>query len=280
MNEEICSTPKNRIYMLESTTGSQMNSFIIQTASGALIVIDGGYRQDASHLLNRLRNISGQEIPEIDGWFLSHAHHDHIEAFMEIMENHADELNIKKIYFNFPSEQYLTRWESYFAFAVREFYQILPLFADRAVIVSATDQYEIGGAVFDILYSPDPAFTNNTGNNSSLIMRMTLGEKTVLFTGDAGIEAGQKLLARMGTSLKSDICQMAHHGQNGVTLDFYKAVSPEACLWCTPEWLWNNDNGEGYNTHIWKTIEVRSWMDALGVQKHYVMKDGEQMILL
>lgn len=111
-------------------------------------------------------------------------------------------------------------------------------------------------------------------------MRMTLEDRTVLFTGDAGIEAGQKLLAQAGTSLKSDICQMSHHGQNGVDRAFYEAVSPECCLWCTPEWLWNNDDGLGYNTHIWKTVEVRGWMDDLGVKEHYVMKDGEQMLLL
>lgn len=285
MNEEMKTTetsrtPANRIFMLESTGGSQMNSFIIQTASGALIVIDGGYDCDASNLINRLQQISGLDIPKVDAWFLSHCHQDHINAFLKIMRNQKDALEVKQIFCNFPSLQFVERNENWEAHTLAEFYRLLPVFADRIVIVSAGDRYEIGGAVFDILYSPDPAFTHNAVNNSSIIMRMTLGEKTTLFTGDAGVEAGQKLLAQMGDALKSDICQMAHHGQNGVERDFYAVVSPKACLWCTPKWLWENDNGKGYNTHEWKTIEVQGWMEELGVKEHYIMKDGEQEILL
>ena len=62
--------------------------------------------------------------------------------------------------------------------------------------------------------------------------------------------------------------------------DVYQAISPSACLWCTPDWLWNNDAGLGYNTHCFKTIEVQGWMEKLGVKTHYVTKDGDQTIEL
>ena len=80
--------------------------------------------------------------------------------------------------------------------------------------------------------------------------------------------------------LKADYVQMAHHGQNGVDKPFYEAVNPTACLWCTPQWLWDNDAGKGFNTHCWKTVTVRGWMDELGVKEHYVMKDGLHEIKL
>ncbi len=74
--------------------------------------------------------------------------------------------------------------------------------------------------------------------------------------------------------------QIAHHGQNGVTKQFYEAVNPKGCLWGTPDWLWNNDIGQGYNTHSYKTIEVRGWMTELGVKEHYIMMNGTQILEL
>ena len=74
----------------------------------------------------------------------------------------------------------------------------------------------------------------------------------------------------------ADICQMAHHGQNGATKEFYEAVRPEVCFWCAPNWLWDNNAGKGFNTHIWKTVEVRGWMEELGVKQNIVLKDGTQ----
>lgn len=60
-----------------------------------------------------------------------------------------------------------------------------------------------------------------------------------------------------------------------------EVVKPDVCLWCTPEWLWNNDMGDGYNTYLFLTVEVRSWMDEISPnRKDYVTKDGECIIVL
>lgn len=42
---------KNTVYMLDSISGDQMNSFIITTSDGHVIVIDGGYAVDADNLI-------------------------------------------------------------------------------------------------------------------------------------------------------------------------------------------------------------------------------------
>ena len=271
---------KNTVYMLAPVNGVQMNSFIITTADGKVIVIDGGFRCDAEKLISRLKEITGNNTPHIDAWFLSHAHCDHIDAFMEIIEKHPDELSFDRVYYNFPSVKYFEAYENHEAHTVAEFYALLPRFADKACIVSQYDSYVIGEAKIELLYSPDPDFTHNAVNNSSIVFRLTLGKKTVIFLGDLGVEGGRKLLRLHGERLKSDYCQMAHHGQNGVGRGFYEAAAPKACLWSTPDWLWNNDAGGGYNTHSWKTVEVRGWMEELGVRHHFVNKDGTQVIIL
>jgi hypothetical protein len=74
---------------------------------------------------------------------------------------------------------------------------------------------------------------------------------------------------------------MAHHGQAGVTKEFYAEVAPEVCIWCAPKWLWDNDAGKGFNTHCFQTVTVRQWMDEIGtVKKNIVDMDGTQEYIL
>ena len=269
---------KNILYQLESKTASQMMSYIIRTADGRLIVIDGGLRADCDYLLETIKELTGGKL-KIDAWILTHAHSDHIDAFMEAMEKHGDELDLGGIYYNFPPADYIKAFEVAEAHTVDEFNALLPRFADRTVIMHTGDSFTIGGGLFwEVLWEPDTSIQSNVINNSSAVLKMHLGGKIILITGDLGVEAGEQVLKNYGNALKCDYIEMAHHGQNGVGRSFYEAAAPQACLWCTPLWLWNNDAGKGYNTHSWKTVEVRRWMDELGVKKHYVIKDGTAKI--
>lgn len=273
---------KNTIYMINSVTGTQMNSFVITTADGKIIVIDGGFDQDAENMINYLKDLTGQAIPHVDAWILSHPHQDHISCFLQIMETMPDAVDVAQLCFNFPSAQYIDREQQWVDPCLPRFYQDLPKFADKILIVSLGDTLDVGEAHFDCLYSPNPELTMNVANNASLVLMLTLAGKKTLFLGDAGVEEGDRMLALYaGTDkLKADFVQMAHHGQNGVEKRFYEAVAPTACLWCTPKWLWDNDAGKGYNTHGWKTIEVQGWMADLGVREHYIMMNGTQIIEL
>ncbi len=271
---------KNTLCQLDSVTGSQMNSYVITTADGKVIVVDGGYHEDAQNLLSYLRRVTGQETPRVDAWFLTHAHGDHMWAFNEIMDKYPDALELGKVYYNFPSVQYLMREPGYGG-AILEFNTLLPRFAHKIEIIYTGDVYDIGEAHIEVLYVPNGEIRSYINNTSSVFM-LTLGGKRILFLGDAEPAEGDRLLALYkGTGkLKADYVQMAHHGQGGVTFEVYEEISPKACLWGTPKWLWDNDAGKGFNTHIFKTVEVRGWIDTLGVAEHYVLKDGLQVIEL
>ena len=108
-----------------------------------------------------------------------------------------------------------------------------------------------------------------------MVIKFDTGNTTFLVLGDTGINSSKKLLETQKDKLKSDIVQMAHHGQQGATEELYKEINPRVCMWPTPTWLWNNDAGEGYNTGPWKTVETREWMEKLNVKENYVAKDGD-----
>ena len=268
---------KNEIHMLKSVTDTIGNSFIITTEDGKVIVIDGGFPSETDYFREYLKLVTGREKPHIDAWFLSHLHDDHVSVFFEMVERHYDEFDIDNVYLNFPSREYLEP-DKAATDSIDWFYRVLPTFADKMRIVCGGDVISVGAAKFFILFSQDFEIKVNTPNNSSLVFRMELGGKSVMFTGDCGVEAGRKIvrLWRDSGLLKCDICQMAHHGQSGCDRDFYEAVAPEICLWPTPSWVWSNLDGKGQL----KTLTVREWMKELGVKKHYVSKDGTQVIPL
>ena len=120
-------------------------------------------------------------------------------------------------------------------------------------------------------YLPKP---NMAVNESSLVFKVTgKNLRSVIFLGDLGPEGGRGLLSLCSEKLPSDIVQMAHHGHSGVTEEVYERIRPVACMWCAPEWLWNEVDEE-LEPELWGTLHTRGWMDKLGVTEHYVTKDG------
>ena len=264
----------NAIHMLKSVTDTIGNSFIITTSDGKVIVIDGGHRSETPYFLEYLKAATGQERPHIDGWFLSHPHDDHCEVFLEVMEYYSDEIELDKVYLNFAPTDFYKDTDPSADTVLREYERLRPLYKDKEQVLRDADVFSIGAAKFVVLYTFDPEFSDC--NNSSLVFRMDLGGKSVMFTGDCGVEAGEKVLRNWQSSglLKCDVCQMSHHGQNGCDKPFYEAVDPDICLWPTPSWVWDNRNGN------LKTLEVRAWIEELGVKENYVSKDGSYIIYL
>ena len=149
----------NTIHMLEGVTGTQMNSFIITTADGKVIVIDGGYDQDAENTINYLKNVTGRDVPHVDAWILSHPHMDHISAFLQIMETMPEAVEVDQVWYNFPSLQFITQNQPWADPCLARFYKDLPRFADKILVVSKGDTLDVGDAHFECIYSPIPSFT-------------------------------------------------------------------------------------------------------------------------
>lgn len=271
---------KNILHMLRNDSRIQMQSFIAEEQSGKLLVIDGGMEADAGHLLAYLQAITGQERPHVDTWLFTHAHLDHMDAFLKLFEEQPEAFSFDRILCCFPSEQYLALEQdpNGGARTLRRFNALRAALGSRVVTVSEGDVYPLGTARIEILQTVDCSIRQNVVNNSSVVFKLFLGEKTILFLGDLGQEGGERLLAAKPDQLHAELCQMAHHGQHGVDERFYQAVSPEVCLWCAPDWLWDNDSGRGFDTSIFATVETRRWMQKLGVKTHYVIKDGDHVI--
>ena len=264
------------ILMLANQSDSQMMSYIITTKNKELIVVDGGLDLDAEHLRQAIIARGGK----VSAWFITHPHSDHVGALVKLINDGLQEISIDAVYYNFVDDDWYKRNEAYRADMVLKAKEALAKLGAEKLHrnIKTGDLIQVDDVKIHVLNDPY-LFAVNSINNSSVALRMEIGSKRVLFLGDMGPEAGAALLKDVGAEgLKADIVQMAHHGQYGVEKNVYEAIRPSICMWNSPAWLYDNDNGGGIGSGKWFTLQVRSWMDELGVTKHFVIKDGDQLI--
>jgi len=264
------------LWQLPSQSHSQMQSHVIKSFNGKIIVVDGGMTADGPYLKNFLQDLGGF----VDMWILSHAHCDHIDALSWILLN-QDNLKIDKIFASFPPLDWIKENENHESASLENFEKIMKKIGRNYIKTNPGDYFDVDGVKIQIFSDINLELTENAINNSSIVFKIFDDYKSVLFLNDLGDLAGDKLLNNIEhKKLKADYVQMAHHGQNGVRKNFYEVVAPNYCLWPTPLWLWNNDNGGGIASGPWKTLEVRKWMDELNVKNHFVSGLSEQPLLI
>jgi hypothetical protein len=251
--------------------GPQGNAYVFRTTGGKVIVMDGGIAGETEYL----RGFLGPLGNEVEAWFISHPHGDHIGVLNEILKAPKG-IKIKSIYHSEFSRDFYETVEPESRPLTEEFYARLK--KTDAQVVDVTEPgltVEIDHVQFRILAVKNEKLTVNAYNNSSMVIRVSDAARSVLFLGDAGVEEGNEMLNGVfRKELDCDYLQMAHHGQQGVSREFYRSIRFKACLWPTPLWLWNNDTGAGFNSGPYKTLETRAWMEELGIQKHFVMAEG------
>ena len=261
----------SKLTQLQNNSSRQMMGYIIKTDNNKIIVIDGGLKEDAPNLLSKIEQEGGQ----VEAWFLTHPHMDHIEAFQEIVK--TSDIKINNIYTTLNELSWYEEYEKDRIPEIKEFFETLETDKIKNNIheASLNEEIKIDNIKCEILGIKNPEITNNPINNSSMVIKMKVHDKSIIFLADTGVESGQKLLKNQKEKLKADILQMAHHGQGGAEKEVYEQINPKICLWPTTDWLWDNDPGTGYNTGIWTTIETRNWMEELKVTRNYIEKDGD-----
>ncbi len=259
--------------MLQNQGEAQMMSIVLQSADGGLVVVDGGWGVDTDHLLAAIRERGGH----VNAWLITHPDPDHASALFDILGRSDTGIVIDHIYAALTDMAWYSLVDPEIAPFVKAFRDRLSQLPEGTVTdnVAANTQISVPGIEVKVL---NDALFGSEGpvNHSSVVYRVDMNGVRMIFLGDLTEEGGDRLLETVPPEeLRADIVQMAHHGQSGVGRNVYEAIAPSICLWPTPEWLWNNDSGAGFNSGSWRTLETRSWIQAMGVTRNYVMKDGD-----
>lgn len=243
-----------KIIQQTNMTPTQTMGYTIQAKSGEVLVIDGGYSGNGEELKRIVKSLDGH----INLWLITHPHNDHHNAIMEVIKD-PDGITYEKLgasqlpdswaeLAKTKDTQELLHWNQF----ARENLD------ERYFNIEKGQVFQLGTMKIEVIAEANPEILTNPINNQSAVFRITEDDFTFLVLGDLGVEAGEKLL-KSGEDVHADAVQMAHHGQQGVNEEFYKAVQPKYCFWSTPDWLWTNQDGKG----PFKTLETRGWMEKL-----------------
>ena len=270
-----------KLISLESITLAM--GYVVITPDNKVIVIDGGYvAGDTTIMLKLLRTFTHK----VDYWFLTHFHTDHTTVPAQLIEN--EDIVIENLYYDFPTSQMVKdlSGDSDYPFCdkFKDLVKNNPQKVKNVVTPHYKDEYKLGEYVTMKVLN-DAWYTEkdgNYGNNSGIMFKMDTPGESVLFTGDMG-DRGDVYLKDEWTKKEIESCtiiQMAHHGQHGTSDSFYNAIKDiKVCLYPAVDWVYNNDNGSGFNTADLDSLHTRDLMRERGVMEIYTSGMGRKIIL-
>lgn len=243
----------------------QMMGYLVETPDNKTLMIDSGqpYEEDAMYLYSLLT----ERNKKVDTWIITHAHDDHFGSLMYLMENLPQfDIEIGELYFDFPDTEWLLTVEGGNSYApCKKFLSLLDKLNIKPKKLTKNTTLKCGELDIEVLKDCEGCEKYPSVNDTSAVLRLHFPKRDILFLGDLGTESGKDFVNTIPhEKLRCDIVQMSHHGQNGVTKEFYEVVKPKICLYCAPDWLWENVGPEGKGTGPFKTLITREWMEELG----------------
>ena len=221
-----------------SVTGLQSMIYTITDEKGHLIIVDGGWRDDAEQLLSIINDNGGK----VDAWILTHPHPDHIGAFNEIYA--SGETEIETIY-AVPTDYdvYQSRAAEWDEFDVYDEFVSLMSAEENLIYLTEGDTLDLFGLKMEVFHSFDLEQlkeVRDTCNDGGLIFKLSAEQDSMLFLSDVGISQSDFMQKKYGAQLTADYVQMGHHGNGGMDESIYRMIAPKAAFFDAPESLMQN----------------------------------------
>lgn len=210
-------------------TGLEVYYFDLGRVDGILIRCDGetcfidvGYDRNAKQALGLMRGLG---IEKLDIYVGTHSHADHIEGAARIMAE------MKPDIYYIPHKKVTTAILA----ASENAGHKAAVQATECVILTHGQSFQIGGARVDCLGPVEIVACNyakTIENSNSLILKLTYGERTFLFTGDTSDSVLRAANKKYPGALDVDVFKNPHHNGKHAE-DIVKMVSPKVTVFCT-----------------------------------------------
>lgn len=201
----------------------QGDSAVITTPAGKTGIIDGGFKDKGRSVI--IPFLKSKGIHRLDTMILTHPDGDHIGGLVYLLQ-HARAggeylLDIRECLD--PGKSHSTYLYQVFLKAVKQRPEI------RYRIVRKGDRLNWGAGVTAEVVSPNHLHEDT--NNCSIVIKLTYGKISFLFTGDAAFEAEMDMVKNYGNTLNSTVLKADHHGSAySPSEDFLKQVKPEVVI--------------------------------------------------
>jgi beta-lactamase superfamily II metal-dependent hydrolase len=217
----------------------QADAILIQCPSGQNILIDAGNNADGDLVVSYLKQHGVRRLDHLIG---THPHEDHIGGLDNVIRAFA----IGKVYMPRASSTTSTYEDVLLAIKAKG----LKITESKAGV-----KFDAGVGVTATFLAPHTAGYQDL-NDYSAVLRLSFGQTTFLFAGDAEAISEREML-QAGDLLKADVLKVGHHGSDSSTTSaFLKAVTAKYAVISV---------GKG-NIYGLPTRETLSRLNLAGVQ--------------
>jgi competence protein ComEC len=98
-------------------------------------------------------------------------------------------------------------------------------------VIARGDAFRFGAATVEVLWPPADEGHTRSSNDDSVVLRLNLGRRTILLTGDIEARAEAALAQAYGAALTCDALKVAHHGsRTSSTQQFLNSARPSVAV--------------------------------------------------
>lgn len=185
----------------------QADSALLE-CGGEYMIIDGGNVEDSDLVVAYLQQ---QGVEELHTVVCTHAHEDHVGGLPAVLAV-------------YPTENILSPTRTYSSSCFDDFMYYADQQDITVTIPSPGDSFSLGEARVTVL---GPVKSYADPNNTSIVLKVELGNTSFLFTGDMETTAETDMLDA-GMDVSADVLKVGHHGSSTSTgYRFLYEVDPE-----------------------------------------------------
>lgn len=182
--------------------------FIVVECDNEYMTIDAGNRADGQFIYSYLDK---RGIDHIEYMVVTHGHEDHCGSAATILEHST----VGTVFCSVTEYDTVT---------FRKFVEKVSEKGLEITVPQAGDTFSLGSAEIQIL---GPVKEYEEPNDTSIVLKLTYGDTSFLFTGDAE-ETSEKDIIAAGYDLSADVLKAPHHGSyTSSSYVFLREVMPE-----------------------------------------------------
>ena len=210
--------------------------YIVTLEDGSFIIYDGGGSKGDDYV--RLYNILEKLNKRSDGihiaaWVITHLHWDHHSVFRQFITAYKSKISLELVVTNAVNENEMYNGWNIDKAGDTTIPGLVEATGAKWLKPHTGQYFYIRNVKCEVLYTHEDLFPTPMVyfNNTTTVTRLYLNGQTMLMLGDVQAVGCNVMVPMYGNYLKSDIVQVAHHGEIGATRDLYVKAAPTYLVW-------------------------------------------------